>query len=45
VTDGQVFDWVRVNVKKTAAEKAAFAQVLLGHGTEPGPEGDACASA
>ena len=41
VTDGQVFDWVRVNVKKTAAEKTAFSQAVLGHGTEPGPEGDA----
>src|SRR4051794_41682951 len=26
VTDGQVCDWVRVHVKKTAAEKAAHAQ-------------------
>ncbi len=41
VTDGEVCDWVRVNVKKTPAEKWAFQQALLGHGTEPGPEGDA----
>ena len=41
VTDGQVFDWVRVNVKKTAAEKAVFNQAVLGLGAEPGPEGEA----
>jgi hypothetical protein len=29
VTDGQVCDWVRQHVKKTAAEKAAHAQDLL----------------
>jgi len=29
ITDGQVCDWVRQNVKKTAAEKAAHARELL----------------
>lgn len=29
VTDGEVCDWVRKNVKKTAAEKAAHAQSML----------------
>ncbi|HTH46736.1 MAG TPA: DUF5069 domain-containing protein [Candidatus Limnocylindria bacterium] len=39
VTDGEVCDWVRVNVKRTAAEKAAFNQATLAHGTETGPDG------
>jgi hypothetical protein len=29
VIDGQVCDWVRQNVKRTAAEKAAHAQAML----------------
>jgi len=29
VTDGQVCDWVRQNVKKSAADKAAFAKDIL----------------
>ena len=34
VTDGQVCDWVRNNVKKTEAEKAAFANRILNRGTD-----------
>ena len=34
VTDGQVCDWVRQNVKKTDAEKAAFRDHILNRGTE-----------
>lgn len=34
ITDGQVFDWVRQNVKKTATEKQAFNQWLLNRGRE-----------
>ena len=30
ITDGQVCDWVRQNVRKTPAEKAAHAQDILG---------------
>ena len=30
ITDGQVCDWVRQNVKKSPAEKAALAQDILG---------------
>ena len=29
ITDGQVCDWVRLNVKKTAADKAAYAKDML----------------
>jgi hypothetical protein len=29
ITDGEVCDWVRQNVKKSAAEKAAHAQDIL----------------
>jgi hypothetical protein len=36
MTDGQVADWVRENVKKTDAEKAAFRDFLLNRGTEGG---------
>ena len=36
VTDGQVADWVRINVKKTDAEKAAFREFILHRGTEGG---------
>lgn len=38
ITDGQVADWVRKNVKKSAAEKAAFNNFILNRGTEPDPE-------
>ena len=31
ITDGQVCDWVKHNVKKTSADKAAFLQHLLGY--------------
>jgi hypothetical protein len=31
ITDGQVCDWVRANVKKTADEKQAHAERLLNH--------------
>jgi hypothetical protein len=31
VTDGEVCDWVRQNVKKTAAEKAAHREAMLGY--------------
>jgi hypothetical protein len=34
ITDGQVADWVAVNVKKTAAEKKAFADFILNRGRE-----------
>ncbi len=34
ITDGQVFDWVRQNVKKSAAEKAKFNEYLLNRGRE-----------
>jgi len=34
VTDGQVCDWVRQNVKKTEAEKTAFRDHILNRGTE-----------
>jgi Domain of unknown function (DUF5069) len=36
ITDGQVTDWVRQNVKKTDAEKAAFREFVLNRGTEGG---------
>ena len=36
ITDGQVADWVRQNVKKTDAEKAAFCEFVLNRGTEGG---------
>ena len=36
VTDGQVADWVAKNVKKSDAEKAAFASFILNRGTEAG---------
>jgi len=34
ITDGQVFDWVRKNVKKSDTEKAAFRNHVLNRGTE-----------
>jgi hypothetical protein len=34
ITDGQVCDWVRKNVKKSNAEKAAFRTQILNRGTE-----------
>lgn len=34
VTDGQVCDWVRQNVKKSDAEKTAFRNHILNRGTE-----------
>ncbi len=34
VTDGQVCDWVRNNVKKSDADKAAFRTQILNRGTE-----------
>jgi gluconokinase len=34
LTDGQVCDWVRRNVRRTDAEKAAFNQFVLHRGTE-----------
>jgi hypothetical protein len=36
ITDGQVCDWVRQNVKKTDAEKAAFRDFIFNRGTEGG---------
>jgi hypothetical protein len=36
LTDGQVADWVRLNVKKSDAEKAAFRDFILNRGTEGG---------
>jgi hypothetical protein len=38
VTDGEVCDWVRKNVKKSAAEKTTFNDFVLNRGTEPDPE-------
>src|SRR6185503_6918476 len=35
-TDGQVADWVRCNVKKSEADKAAFNQFVINRGTEGG---------
>ena len=37
VTDGEVCDWVRVNVSCSPEEKAAFNQWLLARGPEPDP--------
>lgn len=37
ITDGEVCDWVRVNVKKTDADKAAHREFLLKHGTQDDP--------
>jgi len=34
ITDGQICDWVRKNVKKTDAEKAAFRNHILNRGTD-----------
>jgi len=34
ITDGQVCDWVRKNVKKSDAEKAAFRNHILHRGTD-----------
>jgi hypothetical protein len=36
ITDGQVADWVRTNVKKSDAEKAAHRNFVLNRGTEGG---------
>jgi hypothetical protein len=41
VTDGEVCDWVRQNVKKTAAEKAAFLQTMLNYPKADDAEGQA----
>jgi hypothetical protein len=38
ITDGQVSDWVRQNVKKPPAEKTIFNNFVLNRGTEPEPE-------
>ena len=38
VTDGEICDWMRANVRKPAAEKTAFNQWLMASGSEPGPE-------
>lgn len=38
ITDGEVADWVRQNIKKTDAEKAAFNNFVLNRGTENDPE-------
>jgi hypothetical protein len=34
ITDGQVADWVRVNVKKSDAEKAELAKTVLNRGND-----------
>jgi hypothetical protein len=34
ITDGQVADWVRQNVRKTDAEKKAFADLILNRGND-----------
>ena len=38
ISDGEVCDWVRKNVKKSASEKAEFNKFVLNRGTEPEPE-------
>ncbi|HKQ39698.1 MAG TPA: DUF5069 domain-containing protein [Verrucomicrobiae bacterium] len=38
ITDGEVCDWVRKNVKKSGAEKSVFNNFVLNRGTEPDPE-------
>jgi Domain of unknown function (DUF5069) len=38
VSDGEVCDWVRKNVKKSTAEKATFNNFVLNRGTEADPE-------
>lgn len=38
VSDGEVCDWIRKNVKKSAAEKTTFNNFVLNRGTEPEPE-------
>jgi hypothetical protein len=40
ITDGQVADWVAKNVKKSEAEKKAFADFVLKRGTEGGEIGE-----
>jgi gluconokinase len=37
LTDGEVCDWVRENVRKTDAEKSAFNQSVLNHGRQDDP--------
>ncbi len=41
ITDGQVADWVRLNVKKSDAEKQAHAAAMLGHPKAGDAEGQA----
>jgi hypothetical protein len=36
LTDGEVADWVRLHVRKTEADKAAFREFVLNRGKEPG---------
>jgi hypothetical protein len=36
IADGQVADWVRLHVRKTEADKAAFRDFILNRGTEGG---------
>lgn len=38
ITDGEVCDWVRKNVQKTDAEKAAHREALLNHGKQDDPQ-------
>jgi hypothetical protein len=38
ITDGEVCDWLRKHVKKSAADKAAFNNFVLNRGTEPDAE-------
>ena len=38
ISDGQVCDWVRQNVKKSGAEKAVFNNFVLNRGTESDAE-------
>ena len=37
ITDGEVCDWVRTNVKKPEAEKTAFANFVLKRGSDGDP--------
>ncbi|MGV3771712.1 MAG: DUF5069 domain-containing protein [Verrucomicrobiales bacterium] len=34
ITDGEVYDWVRINVKKTDTEKEAFNKYVLNRGQD-----------
>nr|MCU0982605.1 DUF5069 domain-containing protein [Pirellulaceae bacterium] len=39
ITDGEICDWVRVNVRRSDAEKAAHAQAMLAYPAADDPSG------